>query len=133
MDPSQRIPSRIPPGVRVTVLLRLLIEGYQDAFERKPEWLELPAADLAELNDAVGADHAAELVDATGLRQGGNYTAGGPLGMVTLAPAAHNGLLGLLGLAAIPPNVIIEHTPDGPRYAVPDDWFVVAPSLDGHG
>jgi hypothetical protein len=34
MDPSQRIPSRIPPGVRVTVLLRLLVEGYQDAFER---------------------------------------------------------------------------------------------------
>jgi hypothetical protein len=132
MDPSQRIPSRLPPGVRITVLLRLLIEGYEDAFERKPEWLELPAADLAELNDAVGADHAAKVAGATGLRPGGSYTAGGPPGTVTLAPAAHNGLLGLLGLAALPPDVIIDHTPDGPRYAVPDDWFVVAPSLDGH-
>jgi hypothetical protein len=132
MDPSQRIPSRLPPGVRITVLLRLLIEGYEDAFERKPEWLELPAADLAELNDAVGADHAAKLVDATGLRQGGNYTAGGAPGTVTLAPAAHNGLLGLLGLAALPPDVVIDHTPDGPRYAVPDDWFVTTPSLDGN-
>jgi hypothetical protein len=133
MDPSQRIPSRLPAGVRITVLLRLLIEGYEDAFERKPEWLELPAADLAELNDAVGADHAAKLVDATGLRQGGSYTAGGAAGTVTLAPAAHNGLLGLLGLAALPPDVVIDHTPDGPRYAVPDDWFVTTPSLDGDG
>jgi hypothetical protein len=133
MDPSQRIPSRIPPGVRVTVLLRLLVEGYEDAFGRKPEWLELPAADLAELNDAVGPDHAAQLVDATGLRPGGDYTAGGPPGTVTLAAAAHNGLLGLLGLAALPPDVIIDHTPEGPRYAVPDDWFVTAPSQDGQG
>jgi len=133
MDPSQRIPSRIPPGVRVTVLLRLLVEGYEDAFERKPDWLALPADDLAELNDAVGPDHAAKLVDAAGLRAGGDYTAGGPLGTVTLAPAAHDGLLGLLGLAALPPDVIVDRTPEGPRYAVPDDWFVAIPSPGGHG
>jgi hypothetical protein len=132
MDPSQRIPSRIPPGVRVTVLLRLLVEGYEDAFERKPAWLALPAADLAELNQTVGADYASKLVDAAGLREGSDYTAGGPLGTVTLTPAAHNGLLGLLGLAALPPDVIIDHTPEGPRYAVPDDWFVTVPSPNGH-
>jgi hypothetical protein len=131
MDPSQRIPSRIPPGVRVTVLLRLLIEGYEDAFERKPQWLELPSADLAELHDAVGPDHAAKLVDSAGLREGSDYTAGGPLGRVSLAPAAHAGLLGLLGLASLPPDVIIDHTPEGPRYAVPDDWFVTTPTPAG--
>jgi hypothetical protein len=124
MNSSQRVPT----AVRITVLLRLLSEGYEDAFASRPEWLELPADDFAELHNAVGPDHAAQLVEAAGLRQGSDYTAGGLAGTVSLAPAAHSGVLGLLGLASLPPDVIVRQGPDGPRYAVPDDWFVTTPT-----
>lgn len=124
MDSTQRVPT----AVRITVLLRLLSEGYEDAFASRPEWLELPADDFAELRDAVGPDHAAQLVEAAGLREGSDYTAGGAAGTVTLTDAAHSGVLGLLGLAALPPDVIVEQNSDGPRYAVPDDWFDTRPA-----
>jgi hypothetical protein len=119
MDSTQRVPT----AVRITVLLRLLSEGYEDAFASRPQWLELPADDFDELHRAVGPDHAAQLVEAAGLRKGSDYTAGGTSGTVTLTDAAHRGVLGLLGLAALPPDVVVRQGPDGPRYAVPDDWF----------
>ena len=37
-------------------------------------------------------------------------------------------LLGLLGLAALPPDVLVEETPEGARYHVPEDWFIAAPA-----
>jgi hypothetical protein len=119
MDSTQRVPT----AVRITVLLRLLSEGYEDAFASRPQWLELPADDFDELHRTVGPDHAAQLVEAAGLRKGSDYTAGGTSGTVTLTDAAHRGVLGLLGLAALPPDVVVRQGPDGPRYAVPDDWF----------
>jgi hypothetical protein len=48
--------------------------------------------------------------------------------VVRLAAAAHEGVLGLLGVAALPPDVIIEQTDDGPRYRVPEDWFLTTRS-----
>jgi hypothetical protein len=48
--------------------------------------------------------------------------------VVRLAAAAHEGVLGLLGVAALPPDVIIEQTDDGPRYHVPEDWFLTTRS-----
>ena len=47
--------------------------------------------------------------------------------MVRLAAAAHEGVL-LLGVAALPPDVIIEQTAEGPRYHVPEDWFLTTPA-----
>ena len=47
-----------------------------------------------------------------------------------LAAAAHEGVLGLLGLAALPPDVVVEETPEGPRYHVPEDWFLTTPAAD---
>jgi SAM-dependent methyltransferase len=38
------------------------------------------------------------------------------------------GVLGLLGVAALPPDVIVEQTDEGPRYHVPDDWFLAIPA-----
>ena len=47
--------------------------------------------------------------------------------MVRLAAAAHEGVLGLLGVAALPPDVIIEQTAEGPLH-VPEDWFLTMPA-----
>ena len=124
------LPSNPPvsPAVRITVLLRLVSEGFQDAFAARPAWLEAPAVDLAELREIVGVARVEQLRSATGLREGAAYTAGGPAGTVTLTAAAHEGVLGLLGLAALPPDVVVEETPDGSRYHVPDDWFAATPA-----
>ena len=50
------LPSNPPvsPAVRITVLLRLVSGGFQDAFAARPTWLEVPAVDLAELRESVG-------------------------------------------------------------------------------
>jgi hypothetical protein len=111
------LPSNPPvsPAVRITVLLRLASEGFQDAFAR-PAWLEAPPVDLAELREVVGVERIGQLREATGLREGEGYAAGGTPGVVRLAAAAHEGVLGLLGVAALPPDVIIEQTAEGPRY-----------------
>jgi hypothetical protein len=124
------LPSNPPvsPAVRITVLLRLVSEGFQDAFETRPDWLEVPPVDLAELREVVGVERIGQLRDATGLREGGSYAAGGPAGQVSLAAAAHEGVLGLLGVAALPADVIVEQTAEGPRYHVPDDWFITTPA-----
>ena len=124
------LPSNPPvsPAVRITVLLRLASEGFQDAFAARPEWLEAPPVDLAELREVVGVERIGQLREATGLREGEGYAAGGPPGVVRLAAAAHEGVLGLLGVAALPPDVIIEQTDDGPRYHVPEDWFLTTRS-----
>jgi hypothetical protein len=124
------LPSNPPvsPAVRITVLLRLVSEGFQDAFDARPEWLEVPAVDLAELREAVGVERVGQLQQATGLREGEGYAAGGPAGKVRLAAAAHQGVLGLLGVEALPPDVLVEETPEGPRYHVPDDWFLTTPA-----
>jgi hypothetical protein len=127
------LPSNPPvsPAVRITVLLRLAGEGFQDAFGVGPAWLAAPAVDLAELREAVGVDRVEQLRRATGLREGAEFAAGGPAGTVTLAPAALDGVLGLLGLAALPPDVLVEETADGPRYQVPENWFVTTPAGQG--
>jgi hypothetical protein len=125
------LPSNPPvsPAVRITVLLRLASEGFQDAFDARPEWLEAPPVDLAELREVVGVERIGQLRAATGLREGSHgYAAGGPAGVVRLAAAAHEGVLGLLGVAALPPDVVIEQTDEGPRYHVPDDWFLTTPA-----
>jgi hypothetical protein len=124
------LPSNPPvsPAVRITVLLRLVSEGFQDAFGARPEWLEAPPVDLAELREVVGVERIGQLREATGLREGEGYAAGGPPGTVRLAAAAHEGVLGLLGVAALPPDVIIEQTGEGPRYHVPEDWFLTTPA-----
>ena len=126
------LPSNPPvsPAVRITVLLRLASEGFQDAFGARPEWLEAPPVDLAELREVVGVERIGQLREATGLREGEGYAAGGPPGVVRLAAAAHEGVLGLLGVAALPPDVIIEQTAEGPRYHVPEDWFLTTPAGD---
>jgi hypothetical protein len=121
----------VSPAVRITVLLRLVSEGFQDAFGARPDWLEAPPVDLAELREVVGVERIGQLRAATGLREGETYTAGGPAGKVRLAAAAHEGVLGLLGVAALPPDVIVEQTADGPRYHVPEDWFLATPAGDG--
>ena len=118
----------VSPTVRITVLLRLASEGYEDAFGRRPEWLTLPAVDLAELRESVGAGRVEQLRRAIGLREGQTCWAGGAAGTVTLSEHAHRGLLGLMGLAALPADVLVEETPEGPRYSVPDDWFIAAPA-----
>ena len=78
------LPSNPPvsPAVRITVLLRLVSEGFQDAFGTGPEWLEAPPVDLAELREVVGVERIGQLRDATGLREGEGYAAGGPPGVV---------------------------------------------------
>jgi hypothetical protein len=121
----------VPPAVRVTVLLRLVSEGFQDAFGAGPTWLELPEADLAELRQAVGSDRVEQLSHSIGLRKGNQYQAGGPAGTVCLSEAAHNGVLGLMGLAALPADVLVEETAEGARYQVPDDWFIAEPAVGG--
>src|SRR6266536_2618240 len=70
----------VAPAVRITVLLRLVSEGFQDAFGAGPSWLELPAADLAELRRSVGSDRVEQLTHTVGLREGNQYQAGGPGG-----------------------------------------------------
>jgi hypothetical protein len=118
----------VPPAVRITILLRLVSEGFQDAYETGPSWLELPAADLAELRRAVGPERVEQLTHTVGLREGGDYQAGGPAGTVSLSPAAHEGVLGLMGLASLPADVLVEETEQGARYQVPDDWFIAEPA-----
>ncbi|HZD01298.1 MAG TPA: hypothetical protein VFA46_14240 [Actinomycetes bacterium] len=121
----------VPPAVRITVLLRLVSEGFQDAFAVGPTWLELPAADLAELQEAVGSDRVEQLTRTIGLREGSDYQAGGPAGTVSLSDAAHKGVLGLMGLAALPSDVVVEETAEGARYQVPEDWFIAQPAGGG--
>ena len=118
----------VSPAVRITVLLRLATEGFQDAFGDRPAWLEAPAVDLAELREVVGVERVEQLRRSTGLREGNGYAAGGTAGTVALAPAAFDGVLGLLGLAALPPDVLVTETAAGPRYQVPEDWFVTTPA-----
>jgi hypothetical protein len=65
-------------AVRITVLLRLVGEGFEDAFGSRPLWLELPGVDLAELRDAVGPERVEQLSSTIGLREGDGYHAGGP-------------------------------------------------------
>jgi hypothetical protein len=126
------LPSNPPvsPAVRITVLLRLASEGFQDVFGTSPLWLEAPPVDLAELREVVGVERIGQLRKATGLREGEGYAAGGPPGVVRLAAAAHEGVLGLLGVAAMPPDVVVEQTAEGPRYHVPEDWFLTTPAPD---
>ena len=59
------LPSNPPvsPAVRITVLLRLDSEGFQDAFDTRPEWLEAPPVDLAELRRAGDQVQARSLSD----------------------------------------------------------------------
>ncbi|HZD71507.1 MAG TPA: hypothetical protein VFA45_22125 [Actinomycetes bacterium] len=130
MDFSDNHPM-VPPAVRITVLLRLVSEGFQDAFGVGPAWLELPAADLAALRQAVGAERVEELTRTIGLREGASYHAGGPTGTVSLSDAAYEGVLGLMGLAALPADVLVEETAEGPSYKVPDDWFIAEPAGGG--
>ena len=120
-----------PPAVRTTVLLRLSSEGYEDAFGGPPAWVEAPAAACDELREHLGGEGFDQVARGIGLRPGASFTAGGPAGSVTLAPAAVEGVLGLLGLAELPPDVLVDETPDGPRYAVPDTWFQVRPAAGG--
>jgi hypothetical protein len=114
--------------VRITVLLKIAGEGFEDAFGATPAWLEAPRGELDELRSLVGPVHFERLVARTGLRLGDGWSAGGPAGTVTLTPAAVDGVLGLLGLAPIPPDVLVDSTADGPRYQVPDTWFTVTPA-----
>src|SRR3712207_1959747 len=95
-------------------------DGYAARRPRRGGWLEAPPVDLAELREAVGAERIGQLRKATGLREGDGYAAGGPPGVVRLAAAAHEGVLGLLGVAAMPPDVLVEQTDQGPRYHVPE-------------
>src|SRR5919204_527538 len=73
------LPSNPPvsPAVRITVLLRLATEGFQDAFGERPAWLQAPPVDLAELREVVGVDRVEQLRRSTGLREGAGYAAGG--------------------------------------------------------
>ena len=118
----------VSPAVRITVLLRLVSEGYEDAFSSRPLWLELPGVDLAELRNAVGQERVEQLSSTIGLREGDGYHAGGPAGRVSLSEQAHNGVLALMGLTAMPPDVKVEETDDGPRFEVPEDWFITEPA-----
>jgi hypothetical protein len=126
MDISDHHP--VSPAVRITILLRLASEGYQDAFAGRPEWLELPGVDLAELREAVGPQRVEQLGHTIGLREGAGYRAGGPAGTVALSEDAHTGVLGLMGVAAMPPDVRVEETDEGPHYQVPEDWFIAQPA-----
>lgn len=126
MDISDHHP--VSPAVRITILLRLASEGYQDAFSGRPDWLELPEVDLTELREAVGPERVEQLRHTIGLREGDGYRAGGPAGTVALSEDAHKGVLGLMGLAAMPPEVKVEETDEGPRYQVPEGWFIAQPA-----
>jgi hypothetical protein len=132
MDLSDSSPM-VPPAVRITVLLRLVSEGFQDAFGAGPAWLELPPADLTALRQAVGAERVEQLTRTIGLREGDEYRAGGHAGTVSLSEAAYTGVLGLMGLAAMPADVLVEETDAGARYQVPEDWFIAQPAGDGGG
>ncbi len=121
----------VSPAVRITILLRLVSEGFEDAFGSRPAWLEMPAVDLAELRQAVGPDRVAQLTRTIGLREGGGYQAGGPPGTVALSEAAHKGVLALMGLSSMPEDVQVEETDDGPRFQVPEDWFITEPAGRG--
>jgi hypothetical protein len=125
MDPNAQAQS---PAVRITVLLKLAREGFQDAFGAEPEWVEAPSADYQELRDVVGPDRLGRLQERIGLREGETFRAGSPAGTVTLTPAARHGALGLIGLAALDPDVRIHETPNGPQYHVPDTWFSATPA-----
>jgi hypothetical protein len=125
MDPKAQAQS---PAVRITVLLKLAREGFEDAFGAEPEWVETPAADYQELRDVVGPDRLERLQERIGLREGETFRAGSPAGTVTLTPAALHGALGLIGLAALPPDVELHESPDGPQYHVPDTWFHAEPA-----
>src|SRR4029453_3090141 len=59
---------------------------------------------VAERRGVGGVERGGQLREATGLREGEGYAAGGPPGVVRLAAAAHEGVLGLLGVAALPPD-----------------------------
>ena len=122
------------PAVRITVLLRMVSEGFQDAFGSDPAWVQAPAGDRDELRETIGDERFAKVSERIGLQPGERYRAGGPAGTVELAPAAVKGVLGLLGLAALPAEVLVEEGPDGARFHVPDDWFLVSPAaVDGQG
>jgi hypothetical protein len=116
------------PAVRITVLLRLVGEGFADAFGTEPDWVEAPAEAHDQLHDVVGQAQFAAVAGHIGLRRGQAYRAGGPAGTVDLAPDALAGVDGLLGLAPLPADVLVDQTPDGPSYQVPDTWFVVTPA-----
>jgi hypothetical protein len=116
------------PAVRITVLLRMVSEGFEDAFGTEPAWVEAPAHEHDELRATVGPERFAKVTERIGLRSGAAYRAGGPEGTVDLAPAAVDGVLGLLGMAALPADVLVEESDEGPRYHVPDDWFLVSPA-----
>lgn len=118
----------VSPAVRITILLRLVSEGFEDAFGGRPAWLQMPEVDLSELREAVGPDRVDQLTQTIGLREGDSYQAGGPPGTVALSEAAHTGVLALMGLSAMPPDVDIEETEDGPRFQVPEDWFIAEPA-----
>lgn len=129
-----RQPQAPTPAARITVLLKLASEGFEDAFSSEPEWVEVPTGDYQELRDVVGPQRLDRLHQRIGLRQGEAYRAGGPAGTVTLTPAALDGVLGLLGLAALPPDVLVDETAQGPQYHVPDTWFDSHPAApDGSG
>jgi hypothetical protein len=118
----------VSPAVRITILLRLVSEGFEDAYSSRPSWLELPGVDLGDLRQAVGPERVEQLSRTIGLREGEGYRAGGPPGTVALSDAAHKGVLALMGLSAMPPDVEVEETADGPRFQVPEDWFIVDPA-----
>jgi hypothetical protein len=118
----------VSPAVRITILLRLVSEGFEEAFASRPDWLELPGVDLAELRQAVGDERVEQLTRSIGLREGEAYQAGGPPGTVALSEAAHKGVLALMGLSAMPPDVKVEETGDGPRFQVPEEWFITSPA-----
>ena len=131
------LPSNPPvsPAVRITVLLRLVSEGFQDAFGARPEWLEAPPVDLAELREVVGVERIGQLREATGLREGEGYAAGGPPGVVRLAAAAHEGSWGCSGWR---PPTRRAHRADRRRPPLPRARRLVphhpgrrAPQLDG--
>jgi hypothetical protein len=130
------LPSGPSPAVRISVLLKLASEGFEEAFGTPPAWLEAPESEFDELRDLAGPIHFERLTTRTGLRPGRRWRAGGPPGTVELTGAAIEGALGLLGLAPLPPDVLVDERPDGPRYHVPDTWFAAAPadgSPDGTG
>jgi len=121
----------VSPAVRITILLRLVSEGLEHAFGSRPPWLEMPAVDLAELRQAVGPERVEQLTRTIGLREGEGYQAGGPPGTVALSEAAHKGVLALMGLSSMPEDVQVEETDDGPRFQVPEDWFITEPAGRG--
>ena len=125
------LPHGPSPAVRITVLLRLAGEGFADAFGAQPAWVEAPASEHDRLEALVGPVQFAGVAANIGLRRGERYRAGGPAGMVELAPAALDGVDGLLGQAPMAPDVLVDQTPDGPSYQVPDTWFLVVPAAGG--